>query len=395
MRNVLFLESGTSNGGSFECLYQIVRGIDRSRFRPMVGYVNNTHYLELVRSLDVPTYLLTDTAFSRHANVALRTVARGGRHFVRKYIPGVNLEFTKLVHGSLVQQVVEFIKRENIEILHLNDGIYRDMFGVLAAERTGVACISHLRSKDGEYLDRRSALHANRTVTAYIAISRFVNDYWVNKGLEPSKIVVLHDAIDEDDVAPLDVATAFGLPGNPRVIGCVGRLVWWKGHAFMLRAFAQVLRHDRDAVLVLVGDGPEKRSLERLTTELGVGNRVVFTGYQAGGIRYIGGFDVLVVPSLEEPFGMVLLEGMKAGTPIVATNSGGIPEIVQNGANGLMVEYGDVEKLSEAMLKLLQDSDLGQLLVRNGKRIVRERFGLRGYMEALETLYERCCEERR
>lgn len=394
MRNILFLESGTSGGGSFESLYQILNKIDRSRYKPVVGYLNKTHHLERTKSLGVSTYLLTDFGLSRHANSIVQMPARGARHLVRKWVPSLNLEFTSIIHGRVIRAIEHIIRKEKIQIMHLNDCIYRDMFGVLVAKRMGIPCISHLRSKEGGYLDGRSAAQANQVVFTYIAISRFIRDYWVSKGLETSKITVMHNAVDTCDQSSLDIKREFGLPHGVRIVACVGRLVAWKGHEFLIKAFARVVRNDRSAVLILIGAGPEQKRLQKLSAELGLSDAVIFAGYRKEAARYMRSFDVLVVPSYEEPFGRVLLEGMKAATPIVATSSGGIPEILQDNVNGLLVNYGDIAALSKAIVGLLREQDLRRRLVQNGQNTLK-RFGMEQYVRILEGIYERCWEERR
>jgi glycosyltransferase involved in cell wall biosynthesis len=170
-------------------------------------------------------------------------------------------------------------------------------------------------------------------------------DFYVERGGEPfgDRGRVIYNGIDLKafkDVEPHR--------HNKPYIFALGRHVHQKGFDVLLRAMAQVPdSHD----LILAGDGPDRGSLEALAAELGLADRVVFRGrIEAALVRqYMKGADLFVLPSRHEPFGIVNLEAMASGTPVVATRVGGVPEFVDHEVNGILVEPGHVEALSDAI----------------------------------------------
>jgi glycogen synthase len=148
---------------------------------------------------------------------------------------------------------------------------------------------------------------------------------------------------------------------RPRVL-FVGRLAPQKGVSTLVAAAG--LLQDKSAQVVLVGDGPERKALEREAGRLGVGDRLHFVGFLAHDRvpAVMSHADLLVLPSLYEELGTVLLEAMQAGLPVVASKTGGIPDVIEDGVNGLLVPPGDPEALARAIDRLLADRDLAHRL---------------------------------
>ena len=183
-------------------------------------------------------------------------------------------------------------------------------------------------------------------------------------------------------------ATPYPHP-RPYVLG-IGRLVPQKGFDLLLRAFAQaVAAGERDTDLLLAGDGVERANLETLAAELGLGDRVRFLGRvdRPEAVRLFTGCRFFVLPSREEPFGIVNLEAMAAGKPVIATAVGGVPEIVTDGANGLLVPGENVEALATGMLHLLRDEPLRDRLAANASNAVRA-FDWSAITDQYQAVYE-------
>ncbi|MBD5396184.1 MAG: glycosyltransferase family 4 protein [Lachnospiraceae bacterium] len=169
------------------------------------------------------------------------------------------------------------------------------------------------------------------------------------------------------------VSNYFG-QGNRKVVLFVGRLVEIKGVEYLIEAMKSV-----DALLVIVGDGPLKDKLQLKADGLGK-NEVKFLGGKTHEElkNIFASADVFVIPSItaadgaKEGFGLVILEAMASGLPVIASNSGGIPQLIQNGINGLLCEEKDIEALSISINKLLNDKQLSQQLVDNGKRTIKQ-----------------------
>lgn len=199
---------------------------------------------------------------------------------------------------------------------------------------------------------------------------------------------------------PLDrtvFASASATDGARNGLLFVGRLIERKGAEYAIRALAELVGEGRDVTLTIVGDGPQREALEQLARELAVGGRTRFEGalppdevarrYRACGI--------LIMPAVtdwkgeQEGFGMVLVEGMSAGMAIVATRSGGIPDVVRDGHTGLLVPERDASALATAVRRLLSEPALRARLGNSAARDVRERFDPAHIARTFEGVYQR------
>lgn len=173
-------------------------------------------------------------------------------------------------------------------------------------------------------------------------------------------------------------------PDTP-VVGAVGRLEAVKGFDVLLQSFAKVHTRGR---LVIVGDGSQREELERQSEALGVADRVYFAGYIPDAERAPGGFDVMVVPSRQEALPLACLEAMAAGTPIVASDVGGLPEVIVDGETGLIVPPDDVGALTAAIKSLLEDGPRAREMGRQGRHRFLRNFHVDVMAERTWALYE-------
>ena len=174
---------------------------------------------------------------------------------------------------------------------------------------------------------------------------------------------------------PSSPPTVRDASGPRPTLGAISRLHRAKGLVHLLRA----LRLLRDALpeaplLVLAGDGPERANLEQEADRLGLRESVRFLGVRRDIPDLLRSLDVLVIPSLWEGIPATLLEAMAAGVPTVASNVGGIPEVVTHGRTGLLVPPGDPAALSEAVLRLMQDDGLARRIASDARALVHDRF---------------------
>jgi N-acetyl-alpha-D-glucosaminyl L-malate synthase BshA len=185
-----------------------------------------------------------------------------------------------------------------------------------------------------------------------VAVSSFLKDEVKELGVPEEKIEVIYGGVAvSEDMEPFEPAG--------RAVTFIGSLVPQKGVDVLIEAFKEV--KTEDATLVIVGDGPERKRLEAMAPD-----NIQFLGRRKGIKNVLEKSDLLVLPSKEEGFGLVLLEAMAAGVPVVATNVGGIGEIVEDGQSGILVEKDNPEQLAEAIDRVLQVGELAKTLVENG-----------------------------
>ena len=233
---------------------------------------------------------------------------------------------------------------------------------------------------------------------AVLAVSQGLRDAVVRAyGVEPDSVQVTYSAWNEGiDEALRDDAT-LGPPlgdGKGPVVAFVGRLAPGKGIDDLIRAIA-IVRRTRAAQLVLVGDGPLRSSLETLARDLGVADAVTFRGWIEAPYRHMAAAAVLVVPSHAEALGMVIIEGLRSGAAIVATDcEWGPRELITDGHDGLLVPVGDPVALAAAIGRILAEPGLADRL-RAAARRTSERYSPARVIGGYEELITRLAAERR
>ncbi len=193
----------------------------------------------------------------------------------------------------------------------------------------------------------------------------------------------------------LRVLEKYNIPPNMRIVLFVGRLVYEKGAQILIEAIPYITRIADDVFFVIVGTGPMREELERRSIELGVRDRIVFTGFvtdQELHALYNAAY-IAVFPSLYEPFGIVALEAMSIGKPVVVSNVGGLSEIVEHGKNGLKVPPGDAKALANAIIELLLRPEKVEKLGRNGYTDVYRKYTWDKIAEKTLGIYEKVLDE--
>jgi glycosyltransferase involved in cell wall biosynthesis len=221
-------------------------------------------------------------------------------------------------------------------------------------------------------LDRWSLRAANRILTVCNPFAKVLE----SKGIRPSHIRVQHMPVrpfQTVDPARIDkLRRQLGITDGTRVLLSVGRLSKEKGHADLIYAFKAFRQRipNAQARLILVGEGPERPHLLSLCRRFELGEEVSLVGHQDDVGSYYSIADLFVLPSHNEGSPNVLLEAMAAGIPVIATNAGGIPEIATHETDALLVKKQDVDALSAAIFRMLEDAELRQRLSCSSKRVV-------------------------
>ena len=235
--------------------------------------------------------------------------------------------------------------------------VHADVYGAIAARRIGAPLISTRHNDDRyllgpfRYVDRAFARGAFRLIAISDAVRRFLEQ----AGHDPAKLLTIRYGLDElPSARSAPTPAAAGIPADAPLALAVGRLIEQKDHATLLRAFALVRHAVPQARLAILGSGPLEDVTRALVEELGLVDAVTLPGRTD--IRdWLDRANVFVHTSRWEGFGIVLLEAMLAGLPVVATRVSAVPEVVAAGETGLLVEAGDVNGLATALESLLTD----------------------------------------
>ena len=294
--------------------------------------------------------------------------------------------------------LIKVLRDRPIDILHTHmfgSNIWGSVVGTLA--RTPVI-VAHeqtwsyegqplRRFLDGKVISRRS--------DAFICVSKEDRRRMIEiEGVDPAKIVLVPNAIsapapdDDDGGGGGDVRAELGLEPDDPVVGTVCVLRPQKALDVLLRA-AQLLRAEFPRLrLVIAGNGPERERLEAMTAEIGLDGSVDFLGQRNDVPALLSAFDVAVSSSDFEGTPLAVMEYMAAAKPIVATRVGGVPELIDHGVNGLLVEPRDPAALAASIAQLLRDRDYGETLGARARERQRKEFDIEAAVRRIERLYE-------
>ncbi len=222
------------------------------------------------------------------------------------------------------------------------------------------------------------------------------NDYLSLSVSKPSNTTVIHSGVDvhrfiEGAKQRPRKRKELGIPADSLVIGYVGWLIPIKGVTYLVSAMAKVAEKYPKSLLVLVGKGDDKGEeevhLRKQVENLGLADKVHFLGWRSDVDEIMGCFDIFVLPSLNEGMGRVLVEAMAAGLPIVASRVGGIPDLVKDGKNGLLVPPADAPALAKAISDLLKDKEKRNRMGEAGKKMCRP-YSAEAMVEQIDDLYK-------
>jgi glycosyltransferase involved in cell wall biosynthesis len=247
-----------------------------------------------------------------------------------------------------------------------------------------------LRSGAFRLLERALA----RTTTALVAVSPQVRDDLVRLEVAPAaRFAVVRLGIElEERVHGVDALRAetrrvMGVPDEAFVVGWIGRMTGVKRTGDVLRAFGRLRALGVDARLCMVGDGPDRDSVERTAHELGLMRHSLFLGYQEDVARFYAAFDAVILPSSNEGTPVSAIEALAAARPVVATRVGGVPDVVRDGEDGFLVEAGAIDDLADRLARLARDADLRRRMGEAGRTRVLPRYAVQRLIDDVDRLY--------
>jgi len=226
----------------------------------------------------------------------------------------------------------------------------------------------------------------------YIAISDAVRQVMEKDGIRGERIFVVPSGVDPQRLAGSSgrrLRGEFGIEADERVVINVAHLAGHKGQQYLVQAIAHVVGKIGRVRFFIIGSGERMQPLQRLAASLGIGGRIVFTGFR----QDVGGFydiaDLFVMSSIQEGLGTAVLDALALGKPVVATDAGGLPEIIRDGQTGRLVPAADPVALARGIIELLENRELAGRLARRGQQMVREEFSVDAMAEKNIAVYRR------
>jgi N-acetyl-alpha-D-glucosaminyl L-malate synthase BshA len=322
-----------------------------------------------------------------HQNIRYHGV-EANRYAVFKYPP---------YDLSLANRMAQVAKTYQLDLLHVHYAVPHAVAAVLAKQMVGehLKVVTTLHGTDITVLGEDPSLRdvivfgiqKSDAVTAVSDSLVRQTKEWL--GVE-KEIVRIYNFVDTRVYCPRDVSsirTCCARKGE-KVLLHISNFRAVKRPVDVIEIFARVVR-EIPSRLLLVGEGPELGKVMKKVEEKGLSTQVTFLGKQDEVAQLISLADLLLLPSEKESFGLVALEAMACGVPVVASTAGGIPEVVEHGKTGFLSDVGNVEEMANNAVRLLQDEALHRSFVEAGLQRVRERFSGEKIVAEYETLYER------
>jgi len=329
-------------------------------------------------------------ALVAHPDGELRKRAAEGLELV-PLAPKSEMDFTAAWRLNRV------IKRLGPDVIHAHDAHGVAMAGLAlslgaASAKNGEPPLVVSRRVDFHLRSNSFSRWKHRQVDCFIAASEAIRQMLVADGVQAERTVTVHEGIDVEHVlaAPLvDVHQAFFLPHGAPVVGNIAALVPHKGQRHLIEAAHIVVQKLPDVRFVILGEGELRDALERLVKEYHLEKHVLLPGFRTDVLGCLKSFDLFVMSSVTEGLGTSLLDAMACSRPIVATQAGGIPEVVEDGVTGLLVPPRDHAAMAEAIIALISDKGRRQQMGDAGFARVNEKFTVERMVAGTAAVYAR------
>lgn len=363
--NILHILQNTNVGGVQQQLLSLLRAYDREVINPTVCCFKPLG--DIGRQME---------------KSGVEVVAFGSeRHY--RFSPGI------------VRGLYRVMKERNIHVVRAHK-YSASLYGRIAAWLARVPVV--ITSVHGNYhkdlrFERKIANRSlSRVTDRIVAMSESIRaDIIKNDRIDPAKILVIRNGVDTSLFSP--VATFHNVRGDFRVkdddmlIGFVGRLVPAKGLEYLLDALAGVRREFANVKLLVVGKGQLLDTLKDRAIEKGLQGHIFFAGERRDIVDILASIDIFIIPSVAEGLPNALLEAMSMAKPVIVTKAGGMPEIIKDGTNGLVVPVGDASALDGAIRKLMGDRDMAKGMGGAAREFIEKSFSIKAVARIWQDLY--------
>lgn len=371
-KRILFFTHAAEFGGAEKSLFELVTGLDKSRFECKILLLSEGPLADEFEKAGVKIHII-------EPDEELMDVKRG-----QFFTPGnIRASVEKARMSKLIiSAVADYAKGSCVDLIYCNT-TKAHIIGGFAGRKAKIPVLWHVR--DYFTIGRVRWLHgllARRTAGCVITNSKFTAAQYAKH----RNVKVVYSGINPESMkssrGAAEVRAGLGVPVDAPLIGMVGRLDPWKGQRVFLRSAARIIEDIRDARFVIVGDAiyadksyPDE--LKRLAADYGISGQVVFTGFRNDIPDLLNAMDIYVHPSEEpEPFGRGIVEAMLMGKPVIAFGAGGPEEIVRHAETGVLVEPGDSVALARAVVQLIDNPEVAGAMGENGRKRAQQNFVL-------------------
>lgn len=381
--NILYVNHTGEIGGAEVSLLLLLKNLNRALYQPVVVCPLKG---SLARELGKISVTFEEIDF----------------HQVRRTLNPVKLLIAIFFFFRHIIRIFQVVRNQNIKLVHANS-LKSAIISGLSARLANVPLVWHVRDFlpvgfFRQLLLRLAYLLATQVIVNSKAVGKIFKSGQKNSSV---KVKVIYNCIDPDLYNPNVDRNALRQELNIGIdialIGFIGRVHPEKGIEYLIRAVREVVKIVPEVRFLIVGDaalGKEEyqKRMRDLSAELGLADKILFLGYRKEVVKIIAALDILVLPSLREPFGLVSLEAMAMKKPVVATNTGGSPEVVIDGKTGLLVPPRDSGALFSAIIRLLKDKELARKMGAAGRERATSFFSSEFTISRLQEMYNKILE---
>ena len=368
---VIWLIDGLGYGGAEQLMATLLNSFDKSRFEMRVCVLQERKsniIPEKLKQLGIPVDFVSIKRLRNPLNI-FRIIT-----YLRKYEPNIvhtQLEFSDTLGNS----AAKFLGIPSVSTLH-------------TIETPTVGTRTYWRQQIRWFVLRNFC-------TRIITVSEKTREHYIQLTKIPAtKIVTMYNGIDLEKFRVLDssisnkIRSSLEIPNKSSVICTIAVLRELKGIQFMIEALPAILERIPNVFYLVIGDGDYVQQLKSLVVKQDIEERVVFVGHRTDIPELLASSDVFVLPTLGDALPTVLIEALAAEKPIIASNVGGVPEIITNEVTGILVPPADTKMLATACLRVLQNKSLAKNLAENGYQTVKQKFDVDTQVNQLSTLYQ-------
>lgn len=368
---ILYISSSGSMGGAETSLYNLVKRLNKDRYIPFVVCPKFGPLVENLQNQFITTVIISLPSWRKLKSILSRSFS--------------------------LKKLIRYAETHDINIVHSNT-IWINHYAQKIGEELNIPIISHLRDIIKKEQVKKYKLHkADMIIPISDAVRKPLDEF----GIEDNRIKRIYNGVDLSLFSNCKDVLKKEYNINGYLVGIVGQLTprsHWKGQREFILSASEVCKKMNNVYFAIVGGddsstsdpnhGSYIRELKMLVKDLGIEDHVIFTGYRKDIPDIMASFDVLVSASYAEPFGRVIIEAMSAGKPVIGTNAGGAPEIIQNGITGIIVPPKDHKSISEALIYILQKDEIRKSMGEAGRKRVYEYFSLDKNVEEIQNVYE-------
>lgn len=388
MKKILYIEANRDGtvGGSYYSLLYLVQGLDKTKYEPHIWFCQDNFLVPEFKKVTPHIYI----------NNFGPSVSSPLEH-INDFIKWPYRFFTKIILKQFkLKRIINKIKPD---LIHLNNGYAAMHEWMLAGYLHNIKTVAHDRGT--RYPCSFQTKLFVRFLDAIISVSDSYKKNVVMQNLKVKRLYRVYNGLDlEKIVNKSDVKNKyickkeFGIVDNKPVVGIIGNIDKWKGQYVVLRAIKEVKKKHPEIKCLIVGkvalrSGNYKQELDKYIIDNDLKENIIFTGFRNDVPDILSLLDIMIHASIEpEPFGRVILEGMAAAKPIVATNSGGTPEQIIDGETGILVPMNDSGKMADAIIYYLSDMKMAKEIGEKGRQRLIEIFSIKKMAEETEKVYE-------